>query len=85
MKITRSESKSLDKYIFEIMILTGTTILGFFLKRVKMQYEVEIEYGHRLLYIVYCVTCADIYVCLKYLILFIISSLFFTYYCNFIL
>ena len=41
-----------------------------------MQYEVEIEYGCHLLYIVHCVTCADIYVCFKYLILFIISSLF---------
>ena len=41
-----------------------------------MQYEIEVEYGRHLLCIVYCVTCADIYACLKYFILFIISSLF---------
>ena len=35
MKITRSESKSLDKYIFEIMILSGTTTMGFVKKRKK--------------------------------------------------
>ena len=33
MKIARSVSKLLGKYIFEIMILSGTTILGFFLKK----------------------------------------------------
>ena len=30
MKIARSMSKLLGKYIFEIMILSGTTTLGFF-------------------------------------------------------
>ena len=52
-------------YIFKIMILSGTTTLEFFKKRVKMQYEVDVEYGRRLLCIVYCVTCTDVYVCLN--------------------
>ena len=30
MKIARSASKLLGKYIFEIIILSGTTTLGFF-------------------------------------------------------